>query len=138
MAANWLNAVENPKAITSLFEVVPSLEDVEISALNLDHGGPTMTLSILLRDSPTTLPVRWQARHFNATAIQLQVLGIESMKLEGWSTDNRVAITIEGSPGSLTLRAMGSGSKLRLQCMCGWVNVAGVTPYEREKSAKSL
>lgn len=136
MAANWLSAVENSKAITSLFDVVPSLEDVEISALNLDRGGPTMTLSILLRDCPTTLPARWQTRRFNATSIQLQILGIESITLEGWSTDNRASITIEGSPGNLILRA--TGSKLRLQCVCGWLNVEGVAPYEREESTKSF
>jgi hypothetical protein len=127
---NWLEAIENPEAVTSLFDRAPSLESVEITTLDLDRDGPTLTLSVLLRDYPVRPPTRWQRSGFNTAAIRLQMLGVENVMLEGWSTENRATITVERDLGGLLI-VQAKGATFQLRCSCGWLRVDGVSAYHR-------
>jgi hypothetical protein len=135
--SNWLDTLENPDAVTSLFDVAPSLDNVDVTTLDLDRSGPTLTLSVLLREYPTRPPARWLRSGFNAAAIRLQILGVEALTLDGWSTENRVAITVERSPKGLLL-LLATGPMLNLSCSCGWLRVDGVSAYRRQEDAAAL
>ena len=128
---NWLEAVENPEAVTGLFEHAPSLENVEITTVELNRDGPTLTLSILLREYPTHPPARWQREGSNAAALRLQMIGVESLTFEGWTTENRATITLERAPEDLLL-LLAIGATLKLSCSGGWLHVKGVTAYQRQ------
>jgi hypothetical protein len=128
----WQNLLENPEAITGLFENAPSLEDVEIASITLDREGPTIALSILLRDYPTKPSPRWKRSGVNAVAMRLQLLGVSSAIIEGWSISNRATVTLKrDATDQIQVHAV--GKNLRLECSCGWLRVDGVTGYQRDK-----
>ena len=130
----WQNLLENPEAIASLFDGAPSLENVDIASITMDHDGPTVTLSILLRDFPNKPSPRRKTTGVNAVAMRLQLLGLESLTIEGWSILNRATINIERRDAD-RIQLAAVGQKLRLKCTCGWLRVEGVTGYHREKEA---
>ena len=128
----WQNLLENPEAITTLFQNVPSLEDVEIVSITMDREGPTIMLSILLRDYPTKPSPRWNRNGVNAVALRLQLLGVVSTIIEGWSNSNRATVTLERDAAD-QIQVHAAGEDLRLECSCGWLRVDGVTGYHLDK-----
>jgi len=128
----WQNLLENPEAITNLFESAPNLEDVEIASITMDREGPTVALSILLRDYPTKPSSRWKSNGVNAVALRLQLLGVGSLAIEGWSISNRATITLDRDDAD-QIQVRAAGQNLQLKCRCGWLRVDGVTGYHRDK-----
>jgi hypothetical protein len=128
----WQNLLENPEVITNLFDNAPSLEDVEIASITMDREGPTIALSILLRDYPTKPSRRWKTSGVNAVALHLQLLGVGSIAIEGWSISNRATVTLERDDAD-QIRVHAAGENLRFECSCGWLRVDGVTGYHRDK-----
>ncbi len=127
----WLDFAENPKAIGSLYESVPSLEGVEVMSISFDRGGPTLGLAIALNEYPASPPSRWQDDGGNAVVLNLQLLGVESIEFRGWSTTNLATIEVHREDNGL-LRFRAHGSALSLLCHCGWLRVAGISSYHRE------
>jgi hypothetical protein len=128
----WLDKLENPEAITSVFETAPSLEDVELLSVTLSQDGPTMLLVIALNESPSKPSPRWQRAQPNAVSVKLQLFVVENIRLEGWATDTKVRIDIEGERGgNITVTAV--GLRVKLTCSCRFCSVKGITPYHTEK-----
>jgi hypothetical protein len=131
----WSKLLENPQAVTNLFDSGPSLEDVEITSLTMERDGPTIAMSILLREFPTKPSPRWKRNGVNAVLMRLQLLQVESITVEGWSILNRATITLDrGNADQVQVRA--AGQKLRLKCTCGWLRVDGVNGYHRAEDVR--
>jgi len=127
----WLDLTENPEAVNSTFEEVPSLTDVEIVRVVLERDGPTVEIDAALNQRPDKISKRLQSAGANAVTLRLQLLGVESVSLEGWETENRA--TVEIRPGvSSRIGVSVAGPHIRLSCNCSWVRIAGLTAYRRE------
>lgn len=123
----WTEVLENPKAI-EMFNPGPSLECVTLSKLLLDRDGPTATMTIQVRDYPANPPAKWRVQQHNAVMIEVQAMGLEHIKVLGWTTANQVSISIKRLPeGKLWIDAAGEGTEVELRC--GWLRILGVTPY---------
>src|SRR5437016_2870185 len=96
----WLDLADNPEAVKSTFETAPSLKNVEVFSVLIDREGPTITVEIALNEAPSKPSPRWERINANAVTLKLQMLGVESVTLEGWATDNKATIDIH--PGSST------------------------------------
>jgi hypothetical protein len=85
-------------------------------------------MAVRLRDYPATPPVKWRGREHNAVMMEIQAMGLEQSRIQGWSTDNQVSISIERlSNGKLNIHAFGETTDIEI--VCGWLRVVGVTPY---------
>jgi hypothetical protein len=51
--------------------------------------------------------------------------------MNGWTIDNNVSISIERL-ADRKLKIRGVGASVEVELRCGWLRVAGVTPYRRE------
>jgi len=112
-----------------MFDREPSLEAATLTKLLIDRDGPTVTISMQIRDYPSDPPARWRMHQHNAVMIEVQAMGVEDVSIAGWSTDNKVSILVERLPGRIRIQASGEGTDIEIRC--GWLRIAGVTPYCR-------
>jgi hypothetical protein len=123
----WTELLENEKAL-GMFTSEPSLDGVVLSRLVLDREGPTVTMMVQMRDYPAFPPPKWRLEEHNAVLIELQAMAVNHVVAHGWTSENRVSISIERiADGNLQIRAFGEALEIELRC--GWLRVAGVTPY---------
>ena len=127
----WLDLTENPQAISSLFQKTPSLSNIEIMSIKIDRDGPTLELTVALSEYPASPPARWL--HANTAVLTVQLVGLESIHMEGWAVENRATITVSKLDGHLEVLAQ--GSNLDLRCKCEWLRIAGVSAYLREATS---
>jgi len=133
----WLDLAENPEAVKSAFEIAPSLKDVEVVALRIDRDGPTITVDIALSEQPSKLSPRWERISANAVTLTLQLLGVETVSLDGWATENQATIDI--NPGSSTkIEVQITGATTQFRCRCQWLRIAGLTGYRRESHSPKI
>jgi hypothetical protein len=125
----WTETLDNRQAV-QMFEHEPALDGVTVSRLVLDQDGPTAMMAIQLHEYPPNPPTKWRMHDYNAVAIQLQAMGIEHVELHGWASEDRVSISIDRLPNG-KLRIHASGPTADFELICGWLRVAGVTPYRR-------
>lgn len=125
----WTQLLENPSAL-GMFAAEPSLEDVLLNHLVLDREGPTVTITVQLRDYPDKPPAKWHAQKHNAVTTDLQALGVEHLLVRGWTVDNLVSIAIERLPNK-KLKIRVSSKSVGIELLCGWLRVVAVTPYRR-------
>jgi len=131
---NWLDLAENPEAVRSTFEVAPSLTDVEVVSVLIDRDGPTVAVEITLNEQPSKPSPRWEKIAANAINLKLQLLGVESVALDGWATENKATIDIH--PGSATkIEVRVTGPTTKFKCCCQWLRIAGLTGYRRESDS---
>jgi hypothetical protein len=127
---NWLDAVQNPKAIKEIFEVVPSLKDVEVVSFLIDRDGPTVVVHLALNEPPDRLPARKKRIGANAVTLKLQLLGVDELALEGWATENRASVEIK-LDSVRRIEVSIDGSTMRFKSRCQWVRIEGVEAYQR-------
>jgi len=129
----WLDLVENPQAISSIYNHAPSLEQLEIMSVKLDREGPTVELTLALREFPTPSPKRWPLEA-NAVTVHLQLMGVQSLEILGWSTTNTAAVELERTDaGAIRVKAVGSTTKL--VATCGFVRISQIAPYRKATTA---
>jgi Immunity protein 50 len=126
----WLEFTENPKAISSLFDPIPSLNGVEIMSIKLARDGPTADLAIGLSECPFSAPSKWRGPDANAVVVELQLMGLESVEIEGWSTANWADIEIVRKSAA-QLELLARTEKIRIHCVFGFLRILGVSPYTR-------
>jgi len=128
---NWFSFVENPKALNDFFDTAPSLKNVEVVSLVVDRDGPSVSLHLAINETPTKFPARLKKQNPNAISLRLQLLGVETLTLEGWATDNPAKVNIEA--GVKTKVAVHiNGPTMQLNCSCQWIRIEGITAYRRE------
>jgi hypothetical protein len=133
----WLDLAQNPEAVKSAFEMAPSLKDVEVVSVLIDRDGPTVAIEITLNEQPNKPSARWERIKANAVNLKLQLLGVETLTLDGWAAENQATIDIR--PGSSTkIEVHITGPTTQFKCCCQWLRIAGLTGYRREShSAES-
>lgn len=129
---NWLDLTENPKALSSIFASVPSLDDVEIMSIKADRDGPTLDLVLALNEYPASPPQRW-SHEANAVTLHLQLIGVQSLDISGWSTTNPASVRIERTE-SPALRVTAIGTTTKLLAIADFVRISHISAYHRVAS----
>lgn len=131
----WTDLIENPQALSSLFGTAPSLDNVRVSEITFAEGGPTISLSVELNEFPADPPQRWKKDLANAVVLKVQLLGIQSIEVSGWTTENIVSFRFERQQlGTITVQAIGLDFTLR--CSCSWIRIDKVCPYQRASGSE--
>jgi hypothetical protein len=84
----------------------------------------------LLRDFAKNPRSAGKKNDSNAVAMRLQLLGVKSLSINGWSIVNRATIAlVRDDAKHIQVRA--AGQELRFEYLCGWLSVEEVSPYHR-------
>lgn len=90
----WYELAENPQAVSELYSDVPSLETVHLIEVLLHRDGTRMSLKVALPRFPDKPPTRWKVQGYNTVQVQLDFWTLQTILINGWSTDNLVDILI--------------------------------------------
>jgi Immunity protein 50 len=128
----WTAFLENPEAITSVFDTEPSLDDVYLYGIELLEDGPTVNFKIRLKDYPQNPPARWKYIHgeSNTVVITLRALGINRLDISGWSTENFVSCKISRTDEE-ELSVVIKGNSTEIDVMCDFLRVTYISAYIR-------
>jgi len=126
---HWIEHLQNPQALSRLYKVVPELDRVELTRLELDRDGPTLLLTIVLPRFPDRPPGRWMRSGFNTATLRLRLFAVSSYLQSGWQTENTVRVEMSRTGESISLTAV--GERMKLEIICGFIDVAGVAGYFR-------
>jgi len=124
----WLEIAQNPEAVSSLFDTPPSLQGVEVFAVNIDRDGPTVELKIALREYPKAPPARWQMQGANTVVMNLQLVAVAHIEIQGWSTTNRADIEIARSSEG-HLQVVVAGGSFKMMARFGFLRIVGLSAY---------
>ena len=80
---SWVEVLENPEAINSVFDGPPLLDEVDLVSVVLERDGPTVILAVALKRTPDKPSPKWQRMGANAVALKLQLLAVENLSIEG-------------------------------------------------------
>ena len=103
----WHKLALNFEAITSLYSVGPSLENIELLKFGLDRDDPSAFMVLDLRDFPDSPSKRWHP-DFNSIALHLRFIGVTSFRFEGINHTMLVNALISKCPtGELMIQVNG-------------------------------
>jgi hypothetical protein len=126
----WHELADNPKAMSQLYKTVPSLEGLELHELLLHRDGPRLTLKADLPCFPDAPPDRWVREGYTKVSIQLDLWGVQSVNISGWSTNVVVDIRIEKTNGGeISVAAKSRESRVRFSAVCQFFRIARITGY---------
>jgi len=91
----WYEYADNPKAITELYQEVPSLQGIHVIEVLLSGRGPYLSMKTDLPRFPDKLPPRWKIQGYNSIHLQLDFWLLTSISLDGWTSENVVDIRID-------------------------------------------
>ena len=90
----WYELAENPRAISEIYTVVPSLQAKRLKEVRFDEGSK-ITFVVDMMVFPENVPMRWKQRGYNVLLLQLDFWEIRSVQVTRWSRDNIVDIQVE-------------------------------------------
>jgi hypothetical protein len=111
----WYQLTENPMAISQLYQEVPALTNVLVKNINLSYSGPTLTIDMDLPRFVDNPPARWQ-KEYNAAHIQLELCSIDNLRLDGWTVEPILCITMKQKGENKYVEAIGPDSRFSLTC----------------------
>lgn len=123
---NWYELVRNPKAISHLYDVVPPLQCMEVTMIQLNRDGPLMRIEMDFPGFADRRPDRWHA-DWNTVAILLDFWGIQDLSWVGFSTQPVLNFSVEKTSNGLLVH--GSGSDIELRFRCNTIYIQKVTGY---------
>ncbi|MCZ7459681.1 Imm50 family immunity protein [Streptomyces sp. WMMC940] len=81
---NWADLVRNSADLQSLYTDTPSLTDLTVRSIHLNHFGPCLTLRIDLPVFPQNPPPEWVDAGLDQFQCHLEFIAIENLELKGW------------------------------------------------------
>lgn len=126
---NWHELVRNPRAITHLYDDVPSLSGMEVTRVELSPNGPVVSLFMDLPRFANHRPVRWH-QAWNTVAMQLDFWDVSDFRLDGFTCNPVLDFSIEREGARLVVVA--TGADCRMSFHCDSLYIQKVTGYVHE------
>ncbi len=127
----WHQLCDNPQAIEHLYSRVPELDAIDVHEVALQRDGPCIQVRVELPVFPDRPPAKWP-RSANAVQMTLALVGVSGLKLDGWGTSNRGAISIARTEDRL-LRFVVATDALQLAGLCLAIQIGRFSAYERRR-----
>ncbi|MDQ3801543.1 MAG: immunity 50 family protein [Acidobacteriota bacterium] len=125
----WHQLLQNPKAISSLYNNVPGLDGVELFSLCLSREGPRAELSIDLSNYPDYPSPRWNPR-YNTVQLKLSFGGIKDFEGAGWQYSMTVNIVIDKIENQqLKVTIFDAEKSVRISFVCLFFRIDRIIPY---------
>ncbi|MGB1204809.1 MAG: Imm50 family immunity protein [Chitinophagales bacterium] len=130
----WTQFLLNNKGIHTIFSKIPSLNEVEIFALNFDRNCSSLNMVVELKDYPIHPPKKWVASKYNTVQLVFSLIDISHIELSSWNTENYVSIKIEKSNDRLLLETLGN---IKLKVGFGFLDLKKISAYQKNPLLKS-
>jgi len=109
----WPKRVEDSKFLLDIYGHYPNLECIEVTALHIDAGARTLTLSFLSRNLPYRPPAHWE--EFNKVFFQIQCFPIASIDLSRFDPLGLSTLRMWDAEALLSIESRGAVD-LSLRC----------------------
>ena len=113
----WLDCIQNPEAITSLYDVPPDLRNIWLSRINLQDSGWACQAVLVTSELPTRLPPRWG--DCNVVHIELGMVEITELEIVGWPWERFGSATAVRSESKVVFEADGAGFRFKVGSTAG-------------------
>lgn len=111
----WFTVADNPRAIETLYESVPTLRGVELSGLEVRAEG-RLSLVLRLPTYPDRPSPKWDPR-CNAISVHLAFYGVDQVELRGATDFPILDVTVcRQADGTLSITAQGSATQIAFSC----------------------
>ena len=111
---HWIQNLDNPKAVSSIFPVLEDLSLVELHEVTVHRDGPLLRLRFDVQVIPKPLPERWPVET-NAVQITLAAWGLDALRFTGWGTSNFGLLLVESKDNVRILSFMGETCEIEAQ-----------------------
>lgn len=122
----WITLVENPKAITHLYNEVPLLRGMEVTKFILDRNGPTVKFDMDFPRFADHVPVRWE-KGCNTIRVEIDFYSATDLKLTGFSTNPILDFSMVREPNGIRVAA--EDQHCRIFFLCQNIYIRQVTGY---------
>lgn len=124
----WLDAVDDPRALRAIYgDDVPPLTAVPVHEICLHRDGPRLVLRLDLPRYPLAPPAKWTAQGFDTVQIQLMLIDVLELSIDGWSSDPVADITLERDGDAVTVTCAGT---TRCRARAHTATVTKVSAYQ--------
>lgn len=126
--SNWTDTLLNPEKFKHIFRgEAMSLDAIELHEVLLHRDGPRVTLRFDLDGYPQDPPPKWAAQGCNRVQVQLTLIGVKSLSIQGWSTACTMDLSLVSSEGKV--RLSGSDGVVAIDVLADFVDLGAVTAY---------
>ena len=108
----WLDCVQNPDAITSLYDVPPDLRNISLHRIDLQESGWAFQVVLVTSEMPVRPPQRWG--ECNVVHIELGVMEITELEIVGWPWERFGNATAFRSESKVVFEAQGAGFRVKV------------------------
>ena len=123
----WHKQALNPKALETLYEEVPTLENVELFSLSLG-ARRDLKIAFELPRFPDKPSPRWH-KECNTVNIKLVFWDIADFEAKGWFKDMRAKIDLERTETGLKVSIQNSGIGLMISFSCSFMRIEKISAY---------
>lgn len=128
----WRHFTVNPEALATCFnQFDPDLSKVRLMKLELIEEGPTLSVKLGLDEYPSTPPVRWRSKRYNAVSLELQFMAVRSLRIEGILNNESVALSLQPIEDAM-LEIEITGNALSIHVVCQFARISHISPYLKQ------
>lgn len=91
----WYDFAENAAGIISVYKDQELFNDVDIKEMIFSRNGPTLTISLDLRQYPINPPQKWKKDDLNTVSLELCFIEVSDVLSLNWKTSNPSRVLIE-------------------------------------------
>jgi hypothetical protein len=129
---DWVNLLDRAVFLRGLFPSAPDLRSVRIHEIRFHQDGPVCLLRFDLNEFPQAPPPKWIQSEANQVQVTVGLLGVRTVRMEGWTTDNLADIAFSRAPEEgIAIAARADG--LVLEGLFDSAYVESVTAYFKNR-----
>ena len=108
----WVDCVQNPEAITSLYDAPPNLSNILLHRIDLHESGWVCRVVLVTSELPVRRPQRWE--DCNVVHIELGMMEITELEIVGWPWERFGSATAVRSESKVVFEAAGVGFRVKV------------------------
>ena len=110
---HWLECLQNPEAITSIFEDAPQLTNICLHRISFQESGWVCRIVLVIPELPSPVPIRWG--DFNAVQIELGLADLSDVQVTGWPLERFGSATANRLGSEVVFDAVGTSFHFRVR-----------------------
>ncbi|MGW2201161.1 Imm50 family immunity protein [Streptomyces sp. NPDC001774] len=112
--SDWTSIIESAKEIAGSYAMPPSLNDCELSYVQIDERGTSVTMGFETSTLPSSPPPAWAHKNYNAVEYYVKFTRVKELRITGWDCSVREASVNLSScdDGSLRVSVEAEGAHL--------------------------
>jgi hypothetical protein len=126
----WIDSFDFKEKVLSVYQGCPSLDDAYLHEVKLHQDGPHCTLRFNLRDYPNAPPKEWLEKGYNTVQLTMQLWGLKTIEIRGFSTENYVNIHFDRFDQQFKFSVTGTTN---ISGVADFAMIEKLSAYKRER-----